>query len=242
MTYISARLFFLSLALFVGSGEAATLRVPAPYPTIQSAVNAAQPNDTVLVGPGTYFEHVFITRSLKLVSTHGATRTTIDASYHGPAVKILGTGVERVAVSGFTLTHGQYIFPVTPEEPDPAGAGIYATAVDIDLNHNIVEENLACSAAILIFFSRVKITDNVVRNNSGPEVCRFRGLGILVGGSTDLLSEAVIERNDIYGHAGGGLFLADLTKLSLRNNHIHHNINPPDVNGGSAIAVENILH
>jgi hypothetical protein len=42
------------------------LRVPQDYPTIQAAVNAAPEGATILIGPGTYEEHITITKSLTL--------------------------------------------------------------------------------------------------------------------------------------------------------------------------------
>ena len=63
----------------VGAAAASTLLVPSQYPTIQAAVNAASPGDTILVGPGVYFEQVSIGKSVTIVGS-GATRTRFTCS------------------------------------------------------------------------------------------------------------------------------------------------------------------
>lgn len=50
------------MVLLAQRAEAAVLRVPAAYATVQKAINAAQPGDTVLVGSGTYNETVTTAR------------------------------------------------------------------------------------------------------------------------------------------------------------------------------------
>lgn len=78
----------------VGSGD-----------SIQSAVDAAGPGETVCVGPGTYPEDVDIDKSLVLRSTDGRNATTIEGQRTGftGAVRI-DTGTSDVEVSGFTIT------------------------------------------------------------------------------------------------------------------------------------------
>lgn len=44
--------------------QAATINVPAQYPTIQAAVNAASPGDTIIVAAGTYEEQIDIGKNL----------------------------------------------------------------------------------------------------------------------------------------------------------------------------------
>ena len=105
-----------TLSVFLaGAAQAATINVPADYPTIQAAVNSATSGDTIHVAAGTYTEQVTITRSLDLIGA-GEGSTTILA----PAVRIgsvthggtahdyllaayATSGTIDVRVQGFTL-------------------------------------------------------------------------------------------------------------------------------------------
>ena len=51
------------------SNAASLLTVPRDYPTIQSAINAASPGDTIKVLPGTYTEQLTISKSLMLIGS-----------------------------------------------------------------------------------------------------------------------------------------------------------------------------
>ena len=75
---------------------------PGNYTTIQSAINAANPGDTVFVYSGTYVENVVVDTSLTLEGEEKG-NTIIDASKLGNAVEITADGV---VVSGFTMQHG----------------------------------------------------------------------------------------------------------------------------------------
>ena len=49
----------LAVLLFsVSISNAATIRVPRDHKTIQAAIEAANPGDVILVGPGTYSEYL----------------------------------------------------------------------------------------------------------------------------------------------------------------------------------------
>ena len=70
------------------------------YKTIQSAVNVANPGDTIFVYPGTYTEKVTINKALTVTGS-GAQNTLIAGDENGDVVKITANGVE---MSGFTVT------------------------------------------------------------------------------------------------------------------------------------------
>lgn len=77
------------------------LRVPSEYPTIEAAVLAAVPGDTIKVAPGTYTESVKLGPGVCLVGS-GAKHTILDAGGEARTLVDL-TGAPGSAVSGFTL-------------------------------------------------------------------------------------------------------------------------------------------
>src|SRR5262249_31316089 len=71
--------FFLLAA--IPSARAATINVPADYPTIQAAIDAAVNGDEILVAPGTYVESIdFKGKTITVRSSGGPDLTTIDGS------------------------------------------------------------------------------------------------------------------------------------------------------------------
>lgn len=75
----------------------------AAYSTIQSAVNAANPNDTIQVCGGTYNEDVSITKNGISLLGAGAAVTTIRGPKNGP-VSTIQVAANNVTVAGFTIT------------------------------------------------------------------------------------------------------------------------------------------
>jgi len=83
--------------------EIKTLTVPDDYPTIQAAVSAAGPEDTVYVRKGMYTENIFINKSLTLQGEDRET-TVIDGGGSGNVVNITAS---QVIVSGFNVRNGE---------------------------------------------------------------------------------------------------------------------------------------
>ena len=101
------------LGMFLGSAfdaGAATIAVPADFPTIQAGIAAAVDGDTVLVAPGTYVENIdFLSKSISVVSSAGPAETVIDGNNNGSAVTINnGTGRSSIQqlLQGFTIQNG----------------------------------------------------------------------------------------------------------------------------------------
>lgn len=91
------------LPALVGQVEAspATIYVPDNYPTIQAAVDAASPGDTIIVRDGTYTENVDVNKSLTICSENGAEKTIVQAA--NPNDHVFEVTGDYVDVSGFTI-------------------------------------------------------------------------------------------------------------------------------------------
>jgi hypothetical protein len=91
-----------------------TRRVPADYPTIQKAVDAARDGDTVLVAPGTYRENVRLagktitlaSRFLESKDLRDVEATVLDGGGRTCVTVEAGVG-EETAIVGLTLRGGQ---------------------------------------------------------------------------------------------------------------------------------------
>ncbi len=107
----------------------ATLRVPADYATIQAAIDAAQPGDTVLVADGTYRgpgnrDIDFLGKAITVQSEHGAATCIIDcqgseADAHRGWYFHSGETAASI-LAGFTVRNGW-----APGSLDATGGGIY---------------------------------------------------------------------------------------------------------------------
>jgi hypothetical protein len=81
-----------------------TLLVPNQYATIQQAVNAAKDGDTVLVGPGTYFETIiFQGKKIWVKSIFGPEQTILDGLYQNKLAYFMGAEDTTSVLCGFMM-------------------------------------------------------------------------------------------------------------------------------------------
>jgi len=104
------------------------ITVPKDYPTIQAAVNAASPEDTIFVYNGTYKEHVVVDKALTLIGQNKST-TIIDGNGIGTPLTITA---QNVTVTGFTIKSG----PTKP--PSPPLSGIHINSTGNTISDNII--------------------------------------------------------------------------------------------------------
>jgi hypothetical protein len=102
------RLLLIACAI-VSPAVANTIHVPQDQPTIQAGIDAANPGDTVLVAPGTYYENIdFKGKAITVTSSGGAATTIIDGRSIGGMATVLFSGGETSAsvLSNLTIRGG----------------------------------------------------------------------------------------------------------------------------------------
>ena len=249
----SAFLAVLSVAVSATIAQAQVTRhVPGQYATIQAAVDAAGPNDTILVAPGVYRSFTYRKKTIAVKSSHGPERTTVDARGRGSAVTIDGTGA---TLAGFTVTGGSGVpgafikpcpSPCNMSFPVPAflvfrGAGILATASGVVIRDNIIRDNKMVAppnqlvgygagiwAASGALIQGNRITNNFAGADSISVLCSWCGIGSLfsIGGGVYASGSAFVSDNVITANTastGAGIAIQDGTFV---NNIVASNIGP----------------
>lgn len=220
----------LSLCLLPGLPNlglaAKTIRVPADFPTVQAAVDAALEGDTVLVSPGTYYENVQLRgRNIVLTSRFRIDKqpaliaqTIIDGSRPArpdtaSCLLIWKHETAATVIEGLTFQGGKGTVWL-----DPAGAGTFREG-----------------GGILTEFSSPIIRHNIIRYNTvsppGPGMVSNGGGGIRCGEGTPLIENNYIVHNRADGY-GGGIVLNFCPNTVVRNNVIAYNYGGKNYSGG----------
>ena len=157
------------------------------YGTIQEAVDAAVDGDTIRVWEGTYYENVFVDKSVNLIG-NGSEVTIIDGGGIGDVVNITA---DRVNMSGFRITgSGSSHYPE------------YDSGIRIESDHTRIFENDCSNNQFGIYLSHANhtlLSDNLCSNND-----LIYNDGIFLSYSNfNLLSNNICSNND-----GSGIFLS----------------------------------
>jgi len=170
--------------------EKNVLSVPDDHPTIQTAVDAANAGDTIIVRDGTYTENVDIDKSITLKSSSGNPEYTIVDAVD-PYDHVFSVTADHVKISGFTVTEA------------PA-YGIYLHNAD----YCDISDNICSHSAFGIYLdgsNSNSISDNTCFNNE------WSGISL-----SD--SENNTISNNTCSNNGRGIYLEDSENNSISNN------------------------
>jgi hypothetical protein len=203
-------------------GNASSLPCTGTFPTIQSAIVAANPGDTISVCPGSYNEQVQVTKTLTLQGAqHGVdarTRATTSESiinFSGGPVQIMA---DNVTIDGFTIQGSTGTDPnfISGIWTNPGFSG---TQGGHQILNNIVQNNISgieldstCAA------NPTLVQHNLIQNNNNPGP--GSGTGIQ---DNFVLCHATIDSNKFVGNSSTGTLL----------------FGPPVTSNGSNITVSN---
>jgi len=206
---------FLLLGLVLAAPRpalATRIFVPRQHKTIQKAIDAASPGDTVWVGPGVYPGPFVLKKPLVLFADQGPDKTTLDG---GDSVRVLHIeGIRNAAVVGFTIRRGHA----------NSGGGIAcvrdsAVMIATCLIEKNWESGIATWESVDIDMHEIQFVEN-------------SGSGVSVNNSAVAMRDCLFLRNKSY--AGGGLALYESSTIfPVRNCRFEDNT--ADTAAGGAV-------
>ncbi|MCD6445083.1 right-handed parallel beta-helix repeat-containing protein [Candidatus Bathyarchaeota archaeon] len=192
----------LPLVTVRGNGESTTWYVDddrvefpgANFTSIQEAIDAASPGDTIIVHAGTYYEFLQIhTDNLTIRSADGAANTIIDVYPMWNGNEGIGIHADGVTFEGFTVRH-------PTDNPD-----YEARMVHVEGSNNIIRDNII-------------IGDLSVWGGEGLQY------GIFIDGEEVAAENNIIENNEVYNisYIGIEVFQTHASGNIIRGNNVHH--------------------
>jgi parallel beta-helix repeat protein len=180
---VASFLLLSLLVLFTAGASAADRTVCASgcdHTSIQDAVNAADPGDTIIVHNGLYIENVLVNKSLTIRSQNGSAVTTVQAN--NSADHVFNVTADYVNISGFNVTGATSV----------GMSGIY---LDNVTNCNI-SNNTASGNRNGIYLN--SSSNNTIANNNAKSN-EINGIVILASSNSNNLTGNNANSNGIRG-------------------------------------------
>jgi len=196
--------------------------VPSEFSSIQSAIDAASVNDTIIIDEGTYFENIVVLQALTLASNYvfsqdsiAINQTIIDGNANGSVIKILNVDNSMVEIIGLTITGGNGTFtdPHGFGQDFLFGGGIFienCAMVEINFNKivgNILSTDHNSAGGIYAYNSNISVFGcNISENEIQGGSFLGEGGGIFMYNSTGGITNTKITNNIgglVYGQGGG---------------------------------------
>ena len=190
--------------------EPKTIVVPDDYPTIQAAIDAASPGDTIYVKKGVYYENIVVNKPQLFLVGESPEDAIIDGLYRTVVVLIEADGV---IFENFTVQNGT--IPTLPGMQH-SGIGVRNCSM-VTIKNNIIKGN--DEGIWLLSASMCSLTNNVIIDNycSGIKISKWR-LGYVVPETNDITNNT-IKRNF------HGIFLSETHDNRITENYIIENSN-----------------
>ena len=196
------RLLLISLFI-VSTIKANIINVPSEQPTIQSAIDAVNNGDTILVQPGTYLENInyngknIVVGSLFLTTgdTTYISQTIIDGNNSGSVVVFKNNENSSAIIKGFTITNGAA----------NNGGGIHCQNASPKILNCVISNN-NCSnggGGIVCYNSSLYIENSIIKENYSGNF----GGGIYVDLGHLIMKKCSVIGNSAPFNEGGGVYL-----------------------------------
>ncbi|MXM64242.1 DUF1565 domain-containing protein [Streptomyces sp. HUCO-GS316] len=246
MIYLACTAGLLATGLGAApSADLTTVHRVNPGESIQEAVNAARPGDTVVLSPGTYRESVRITTSDVTLRGSGpgtvlvpgaASDSTCATAGHGICVTgTTGSSVTGVTVRALTLrgfaknglwasrTDRLAVRGVTSEKNGQWGIAL-ERSLRSALSHNVARDNGDAG----LFVSNTIDEEAGALDTKGTAVHHNLLVGNRVGVTVRRLRNVSVDHNEATGNCSAVFLVGDETTpragaLSVRHNYIHAN-------------------
>jgi parallel beta-helix repeat protein len=188
-----------------------------PYQHIQDGIDNANPDDTVYVHNGTYYENVLVNRTVFLIG-EDSYNTIVDG---GAIDNVILACAPGVTVSRFTIRNGNNGggYPVN-------NAGIYVSKNYVTISNNIIRENSGNGISVISIHNI--ISGNIITDGWAAVHLRWADSNIISG---NIIADAI-----------AGIILDQLKFNEVFNNTIKDNRYGLYITGEYWIADSNIIY